>query len=371
MIKLKKKKIIFMSYSLCIGGIEKALIELLDRLDYSKYDVTLLLEKKEGEFLSKLNPNVKLYNYDVCNSKNVIYRKIRNGLKRIKYLLFNYMKYDFACCYATYSRPCCLLSLKSSNNTALYVHGDYTNEFKDNNKVISFFEGQHIYSFKKIIFVSKESKDNLIKIMPTIKNKSIVINNFLNTKDIISKSKEKINEKKNKNKKLLLYVGRLDEKVKKASKMIEVVDYLKNNNVDVDFWIIGDGPDYKYYEDMIKKKKLEDNIKILGSKLNPYPYIKLCDYLVITSLHEGFPVTFLEALTLEKKIISTISVSDDEINLKDHGYIVSHDVEKMKNEVLEIINKEDKKFKKIDFDRIYDNRLKKIQSVIEGENSEI
>ena len=72
-----------MSYSLCFGGIEKALIELLNRLDYSKYDVTLLLEKKEGEFLTKLNPNVKLYNYNICNSKNVIYRKIRNCLKKL------------------------------------------------------------------------------------------------------------------------------------------------------------------------------------------------------------------------------------------------------------------------------------------------
>lgn len=46
MIRLKKKKIIFLSYSLCIGGIEKALVELLNRLDYKKYDVTLLLQNQ-------------------------------------------------------------------------------------------------------------------------------------------------------------------------------------------------------------------------------------------------------------------------------------------------------------------------------------
>lgn len=371
MIRLKKKKIIFMSYSLCIGGIEKALIELLNRLDYSKYDVTLLLEKKEGEFLSSLNKNIKLYNYDTCTSKNVIYRKLKNGLKRIKYLLFNYMKYDFACCFATYSKPCSLLTLKSSKNTSLYVHGDYVNEFKNNDKVIDFFEKQDIYSFKKIIFVSEESKNNLIDVIPSIKNNSIVINNFLNIKDILKLSKEKIKEEKNKNRKLFVYVGRLDEKVKKVSKMIEVVEFLKQNNIDVDFWIIGDGLDYEYYFNMIKSKNLQDNIKMLGSKLNPYPYIKLCDYLVITSLHEGFPVTFLEALTLDKKIISTISVSDDEINLKDYGYIVSHDVDKMKKEVLKILKNDDKKFEKIDFNEIYNKRMKKIEAVIEGDDIEI
>ncbi len=371
MIRLKKKKIIFLSYSLCIGGIEKALVELLNRLDYSKYDVTLLLEKKEGELLNKINNNVKIYNYNICNSKNIIYRKIRNGLKRLKYLLFNYMKYDFACCYATYSKPCSLLALKSSKNTALYVHGDYSQEFNDNNMVLNFFEGQDIYNFKNIIFVSKESKDNLIKIMPSLKDKSIVINNFINNIDIINLSNEKIKEVRNNDRKLLLYVGRLDEKVKQVSKMIYVVEYLKKNNVDVDFWIVGDGPDYKYYDEIIKTKNLEDNIKMLGSKLNPYPYMKICDYLVITSLHEGFPVTFLEALTLDKKIISTIAVSDDEIELRDYGYIISHNIDKMKKEVFNILTKESSKNKKINFDKINNNRLKKLESIIEGDNSEI
>ncbi len=369
MIKLKKK-IIFMSYSLCIGGIEKALIELLNKLDYSKYDVTLLLEKKEGEFIDKINKNVRIYNYNICCSNNIIYRKIINGLKRLKYLLFNYMKYDFACCFATYSKPCSMLTLKSSKNTCLYVHGDYTYEFNKKD-VVNFFENQDIYSYKKIVFVSKESKDNLIKIIPKIKDKSIVINNFVNNREIIELSKEKIIEKKDKNRKLLLYVGRLDEKVKQISKMIEVTEYLIKNNINVDFWIVGNGKDYKYYENLIKEKNLSGNIKLLGEKLNPYPYMKLCDYLVITSKHEGFPVTFLEALVLKKQIISTISVSDDEIDLNNYGYIVSHDVNIMKKQILDIITHNNKNNKNIDFNKISNNRVKKIEALIEGDNIEV
>lgn len=368
---MKKKKIIFFAYSLCVGGIEKALIELLNRLDYSKYDITLFLEKKEGEFLSRLNNNIKIYNYDICNSKNVFTRKIKNGLKRIKFLILNYMKYDFSCCFATYSKPCSLLALKSSKNTVLYIHGDYTNEFKNDNKVIDFFENQDIHKFKKLVFVSNESMNNLIKLIPSIKSKSMVINNFINDKDIVKLSNKQVKETKDSNKKLLLYVGRLDEKVKKTSKMIEVVKYLLDNNVNVDFWIVGDGPDFEYYKELIEKENLQDNVKLLGSKLNPYPYIKMCDYLVITSLHEGFPVTFLEALALNKNIISTIKVSDDEINLSEYGYIISHDVDKMKKEVLNIITTDNKKFKKINFKKMYDNKIKKIELLIEGDNNEI
>lgn len=38
-----KKKLIFITEALWIGGIETALVNLLNRLDYDRYDVTLSL----------------------------------------------------------------------------------------------------------------------------------------------------------------------------------------------------------------------------------------------------------------------------------------------------------------------------------------
>ena len=48
MVNKMKKKLLFFAYDLNIGGIEKALINLLNILDKDKYDITLMLEKKEG-----------------------------------------------------------------------------------------------------------------------------------------------------------------------------------------------------------------------------------------------------------------------------------------------------------------------------------
>ena len=42
-----KKKILFVTKALWIGGIETALINLLNNLDYSKYEVSLLIVKAE------------------------------------------------------------------------------------------------------------------------------------------------------------------------------------------------------------------------------------------------------------------------------------------------------------------------------------
>ena len=363
---MHKKKVILFMTTMYTGGIENALIELLNKLDYEKYDVTLFLENKKGELLSKINKNVKIYNYNLSYSKNVIYRKIVNGFKRFKFILLHKDKYDCSICYATYSKPCSLLSLYASKNNMIYIHGDYVTEFNDKDKTINFFLGQDINSFRKVIFVSNESMNNLIEIMPCIKDKSIVLNNFINYERVLELSNEKIKEKRTKNK-LIVFVGRLDEEVKRVSRMINAVEYCKKNNLDVDFFIVGDGKNYKYYEDLIKEKHLEKNIKMLGLKSNPYPYIKLSDYITITSDHEGFPVTFLEALVLDKKIISTIEVSDENIDIKNFGYIVSKNQDKFNEEIYKILKEDKSKVKHVDFKKINEEKINMIDKLIEGE----
>ena len=55
----------------------------------------------------------------------------------------------------------------------------------------------------------------------------------------------------------------------------------------------------------IETNNLKKNVRILDYKKNPYPYIKQADFLVLTSLHEGLPNILLEAIVLNKFIISS------------------------------------------------------------------
>ena len=43
----------------------------------------------------------------------------------------------------------------------------------------------------------------------------------------------------------------------------------------------------------------------LGFKENPYPLIKSCDVFVLSSLYEGLPTVIIEALILERNIVSS------------------------------------------------------------------
>ena len=55
-----KKKIIFVSQALWIGGIETALVNLINRLDYDKYDVTCLITQNYLDMAERLTKNCRL-----------------------------------------------------------------------------------------------------------------------------------------------------------------------------------------------------------------------------------------------------------------------------------------------------------------------
>ena len=106
--------------------------------------------------------------------------------------------------------------------------------------------------------------------------------------------------------------------------------------------MVGDGKETKELVKYVEENKLTDRIIFLGNKKNPYPYFKMADYVILTSLNEGYPVVFQEAMILDKKILTT-DVSDAVIDIKEQqrGYIISFDEKNMKNEIIEIVKKEE------------------------------
>ena len=358
--KRNKKSLLFTAVNFDIGGIETALINLLNNIDYSKYDATVILEKKAGIHLDKVNKNAKVEELSVSNIKNIIIRKIINFSKKLWFIIFNYHNYDFSCCYATYSLSGNKLALAAAKNTSIYIHSNYKHIYNNQEDFINFFDSRHIRDFKNIFTVSNESKKSFIETYEDLEPKCHVYNNFIDVDSIIEKSKVKIDAKKTKNK-LLVFIGRLDEKQKKFSRTIDLMKEIK----DLDLWVIGDGPDREMYEKLVKKYKLNKRITFYGKKENPYPYLRQADYLILTSDYEGFPVTYLEAIVLNKGIITTVDVSDDQINIgKDFAYIVSKEQTKMVKEVQKILN-QPAKTKKVDFKEIQRKRIKNLEMIFD------
>ena len=351
----EKKDLLFADNNLKIGGIETAQINLLNRINYKKYNVTLVLEEKCGELLNRVPKEVNIKEVKVSNNKIVILRKLINATRKLAFKILNYNNYDFSCCYTTYSYSSNKIALMSSTNSSFYVHSDYSNVYKNEKDFREFFDTRNINEYKNIIFVSNESKESFLKYYKNLEKKTIVFNNFIDTKKIIDKSNDKIEEIKPKNKKLFVFIGRLDDSSKKLKRAINLAHNIK----DIELWIIGDGPDKSMYEEY---NKGNDRVKFLGRKINPYPYMKEADYIILTSDYEGFPVTYLESIVLNKDIITTLNTSDDNINMKDYAYIISKDEDKMIKEVKDIIKKKSTK-KNINLEELQEIRMKKLEKI--------
>lgn len=360
------KKIIFFARDLNIGGIEKSLVNLLNVL-VDTYNVSLVLEKNEGQLKRDLSKKVNIIEYKVSALKFTPLRKLINYTRRKIFTKKYQNKYDFSCAYTTYLYSAIKLSLIASSNNALYVHSNYRQLYKKD-KFKEFFNTRNINDFKKIIFVSNESKKGFCEYYQELKDKTTVINNIVNIKEIIDKSKEKISLKKGRNDIIFSFVGRLEEESKKISRLLECFKILINKNKNIKLWIIGNGAEYQNCKNFIKENNLEKNIILFGSKKNPYKYMKASNYIILTSNYEGFPVVFNEANILNKIVFSTLNITDDYYKLtKGYGFVIPKEVNLMAKNIEQIIKKKPKP-KKIDYKKLNKERINKIKKIIEDNN---
>lgn len=359
------KKIMFAAYTLDIGGIETALVNLLNELSM-KYDTTLVLEKKQGIFLKELNPKIKIIEYKPNQSKNAILRKTINSMKRVKFILKHKNKYAFAASFATYSKMGSFCARTASKNNALWGHADYLKLYGGNKKEMKdFFEFVSFSKFKKIIFVSKEAEKSFLEVFPNMTIKTLVCNNLINAEKIIEKSKQKIEYKKE-NIFTFLNVGRHYEHQKKLTRLIEASEKLKKDNYKFKVLMVGDGQDFDMYKKLITEKHLEDTIKMLGRKQNPYPYFNVSDCVILTSDYEGYPVVFNEAKVLGKPIITTnVSNADIEINGK-YGIVVNKNADDIYLAMKKMIDNKSIEYKHFDYNLYNDHIMETLEKLIEN-----
>ncbi len=333
------KKLLFAAYSLDIGGIEKALITLANYLQKKGYEITIVLEKKQGIFLKELDKNIKILEYRPDESKNILKRKIKNLRKRLKFIAKYKNKFDFSCSYATYSKSASFIARTSSNNSILWVHSEYMKLFKDNRReYIKFFNEISIRKFKKVVFVSKKAKDIFVNTfkrshlkIKKLQDRTEVIYNLIDYNKIVEQSKEQVKDIRKEKIYTFLNVGRHSEDDKRLSRIIEVSRKLKERKFEFRVLFIGEGKETENYKEMVKENNLQKEIVFLGKKENPYPYYKIADSFLLTSEYEGFPVVYIESMILELPIITTNVSDSKQIIENKYGIVVEKNLNSIYN----------------------------------------
>ena len=74
--------------------------------------------------------------------------------------------------------------------------------------------------------------------------------------------------------------------------------------------------------DHIKNLNIENDYILLGSKLNPYPFMKECDIYVQPSRHEGYCITLGEARCFNNPIVTTnFTGANEQIKNEETGLV--------------------------------------------------
>ncbi len=317
------KKILISTHSLKIGGIEKALLNLIYTLLSTKqYEVTLCLEKKEGEFLKMLPPAVKIITYEVSSLALGPIRKTINLNKQLAFKKEYENKFDASICYATYSNPCSFVARTASQNSILWVHNDYLEFYGgDVIKYKRFYNELKVDEYKKIVFVSEKDRKVFASLFPNLLPRLVRCNNLLDFNDVRRKAAEPQNELVRSNIPTFITVCRMDEAQKKISRIIEATRRLCQEGYKFRVAILGDGPDMEQYKEHSQNLP---NIHFFGSKMNPYQYMAQSTALLMSSQYEGYPVVWLEALTLGLPIVTT-DVSDAKSDVEGkYGIVVEN-----------------------------------------------
>jgi glycosyltransferase involved in cell wall biosynthesis len=94
--------------------------------------------------------------------------------------------------------------------------------------------------------------------------------------------------------------------------------------------IIGDGPERKNLENLIKNLNLEDRIFLLGEIKNANQYLKSFDLFILPSRYEGLSITLIEALFAEIPIIASDVGGNKEIIGQENVYKLNDERELLK-----------------------------------------
>jgi len=104
--------------------------------------------------------------------------------------------------------------------------------------------------------------------------------------------------------------------------------------------IVGEGPDRKAIEDMVKEYGLQSNVILAGQQSDMPGVYAAMDVFVLPSLNEGLPMTILEAMAASKPVVATrIGAIPSVINDGENGLLVDpRDTNGLRNAIASLLS---------------------------------
>jgi glycosyltransferase involved in cell wall biosynthesis len=312
-------KIAFVMPDMVLGGVEKALLSLLDVMEGKNFQVSLLLFRKKGELLSSVPGWVKIEVLKGAGKLEVVRRNISFFLSRIgNRRLFSISKaiyhrfasriktskknidqrFDVAIAYKDGTATWYTAQSNLAPIKIAFIHTDFKRAGYNPISQRKVYE-----RFDRIFCVSNASKENFLSLLPQFSTKTGVMLCAVNAKRI--KDMAKIGEgfPDQFTGLRILTVGRISHE-KGIDKAVEIMVKLKAAQYSVRWYIVGDGAEKEALERKAAKLQVDTDVVFLGKWVNPYRLLSDCDIYVQPSNYEGYCIALAEARSLSRPIVA-------------------------------------------------------------------
>lgn len=323
-----KRILICCNRTLSIGGIEKALTTFLRAFNTKDNEVILVVHDQKGPMHQELplenletfyvssidasqllKDDIKhfrvlqivksLWNRIRLRTESHWYARIMYTYRIIERKLVFPGHFDCAISFTTDYSDLSMVCKANADKRICFVHGDATQ-----GKRAARLNDRLVCQMDKVYAVSQQAKELFLQVHPKCAETADVLHNVILPEDILAKAQAPAEGMLLDETATLCTVGRLSEE--KGQLMVpEIAHLLKEHGYSFRWYLVGDGSLRPLLEEKIRELKLDNYVFLLGSKGNPYPYVKNCSIYVQTSLSEAYCITVAEARILCKPIVST------------------------------------------------------------------
>ena len=289
--KLQNQKILFIVRTMGLGGTENVVLQLCEILSDKVNKIVVC--SSGGVHEKKLHEmGIKHYAIPDIASKNPIdmwktYRSIKNIIYR-EQITIVHSHHRMAAFYTELAAPKEVIKVANAHNT-----------FTDKKKLT-----QLAYRNTKVVAVGEMVKKNLTEYFRIPDDQVCVIHNAVKSFDGNSIPVEILKQEHTKGKVLIGNIGRLSEQ-KGISYFLDAAAITKKTHPEAFFVIVGEGELKAQLEEKATQLGLQKNVVFLGYRSDIQNVMSQLDFIVLSSLWEGLPLTPIEAFSVGKTVIGT------------------------------------------------------------------
>lgn len=296
-----KKRVALFINSLYGGGAERVVSRISKELQ-NDYELFVLLIDGKNKFYECSGTVIDMG----CKSNKYIINVIRATLQFNNIL--KKKRIDYVISFLDIPNILnCLLNTSTKKAISIRNYSDYCMCVTYKERIKYLLCQKAFPKSDKVIVVANELKERVEEQFYLEDSKICVIENPYDIRDIVKQSAEEIEDDIKcfiEQHKTAVAVGRLN-KQKGYFDLLEIFEQVREKESQAALIILGVGEQMEQIEKFIQERNLEDCVKLLGLKKNPFAYMSKCDLYVSASLHEGFPNTLVESMACGLPIIHT------------------------------------------------------------------